>query len=36
MVWALIFRDGLLYRSWAVDDVTQAERLLAQPQHSND
>ena len=36
MVWALIFRDGLLYRSWAVDDVTYAERLLAQPQHSND
>jgi hypothetical protein len=36
MVWALIFRGGLLYRSWAVGDVTHAELLLTQPQVSND
>ena len=36
MVWALIFRGGLLYRSWAVGDVTHAELLVTQPQVSND
>jgi hypothetical protein len=33
MVWALIFRDGLLYRSWAFASVHDAEIRLTQ---SND
>ncbi len=28
-VWALIFRDGLLYRSWALTSVVEAEARLA-------
>jgi hypothetical protein len=28
IVWALVFRDGLLYRSWAVKNVAQAETRL--------
>ncbi len=28
-VWALVFRDGLLYRSWAVGTVQEAGALLA-------
>jgi hypothetical protein len=28
-VWALIFRDGLLYRSWAVGSVLDAEARLS-------
>jgi hypothetical protein len=28
-IWALVFRDGLLYRSWCVKTTLEAEALLA-------
>ena len=30
VVWALVFRDGLLYRGWALRSVNEAEQRLAQ------
>jgi hypothetical protein len=29
LVWAMVIREGLLYRSWAVHTVQKAESLLA-------
>ena len=29
MVWAVVFRDGLLYRSWALASINEAETRLA-------
>ena len=29
-VWAMVFRDGLLYRGWALRSVNEAERRLAE------